>query len=60
MEKSSVTEGRLRINIRGSRRVTRIEICVPTFWLWAVFALVLASQFPNLWKILQAILQSWR
>lgn len=59
MEKSNVTEGRLRVNIRGSKRVTRIEICIPTFWLWAAFVLVLASQFPDLWRILQDILQSW-
>ena len=60
MEKNNITGGRLRVNIRGSKQMTRIEICIPTFWLWATFVLVLASQFPDLWRILQEILQNWR
>lgn len=60
MEKSNTTEGRLRVNIHGSKQMTRIEIRIPTFWLWAAFVLVLASQFPDLWRMLQEILQSWR
>jgi hypothetical protein len=48
MEEGKEKENRFRVNIQGDKRITDIEIRIPTFWLWVAFVLVLASQFPNL------------
>jgi hypothetical protein len=56
MEEGKEKENRFRVNIQGDKRITDIEIRIPTFWLWVAFVLVLASQFPNLYTILQQIL----
>jgi len=59
MDEDKHTESRFRVRVWGNKHTTSIEAHIPTFWIWVVIALALATRFPDLWEVLKEILQNW-